>query len=136
MIFHSLFTRTLFILILLLFPNSRFNLSFEVIMHNHSIFLSRYNTRHINHLCHRTSFSHCHFCLSTYALNNFPSVAAECETSIWFEPVSVIKSKRVASIAKLVSDEKAFCLYVIKRNTTDSNFFYRSLIPHPMKMSL
>ncbi|XP_041995275.1 pseudouridine kinase-like isoform X2 [Salvia splendens] len=30
-------------------------------------------------------------------------VAAECVTPIWFEPVSVTKSKRIASIAKLIT---------------------------------
>lgn len=37
-------------------------------------------------------------------------MAAECETPVWFEPVSVTKSKRFASIAKLVSD-KIICFY-------------------------
>ncbi|KAH6819791.1 hypothetical protein C2S53_010174 [Perilla frutescens var. hirtella] len=41
--------------------------------------------------------------LSPSALVASCQMAAECKTSIWFEPVSVMKSRRVASIAKLIT---------------------------------
>ncbi|KAG6415014.1 hypothetical protein SASPL_122415 [Salvia splendens] len=41
--------------------------------------------------------------LSRPALLASCQIAAECVTPIWFEPVSVTKSKRIASIAKLIT---------------------------------
>lgn len=40
----------------------------------------------------------------------FPTVAAESGIPVWFEPVSVAKSRRVASVVKYVS---ASCLLII-----------------------
>ena len=54
--------------------------------------------------------------VSTFLFFNFfffHSVAAESNTPVWFEPVSVAKSRRIVSVAKYVSASMFSITYVL-----------------------
>ena len=52
----------------------------------------------------------------------FHSVAAESNTPVWFEPVSVAKSRRIVSVAKYVSASMFTITCVLSSINTNSAF--------------